>query len=140
MKIAVTIWENRVSPVMDTARQLLVAEIEGDMVTNSTIVEIPPLHFSQKARMIAELGIETLICGAVSRPMEQVVTAFGVNIIPWIRGNVEQVIEAYINGTIFKEQYMLPGCHRRGRGRRHMSNRRGGRRGKGLGMQYKEEI
>ncbi len=116
---------------MDTARQLLVAEIESGMVTNNTIVEIPPLHISQKARMIAELGVETLICGAVSRPMEQVLTAFGVNIIPWIRGDVKQVIEAYINGAIFKEQYILPGCHHRSRRRRHMSNRRGGCRGKG---------
>ena len=140
MKIAVTIWEDRVSPVMDTAQQLLVVEIEGDTVINDMIVDIPPLHFLQKARMIAELGVNTLICGAVSRPMEEVVTAMGVNIIPWIKGDVQQVINAYIHGTILNEQYMLPGCHRRSRGRGRMHKRRGGRRGKGLGMRYKEDI
>jgi len=41
------------------------------------------------------LGVDTLICGAISRPLAYMVTTAGINLIAWISGQVEDVLQAF---------------------------------------------
>ncbi len=129
MKIAISIWDGRVSPVMDTAGQLLVVELENGREISRNLTTIPKADILQRARFISGLGIDMLICGAISRPFEMMLNRLGVKVNPWVRGEADQIIQAYSNGDLQSEIFNLPGCgHGRGHGQRR------GRYGQGRGF------
>ena len=136
MKIALPIWNNRISPLFDTACRVLIWDFEagsrGEWDEHDLRGLIPPM----KVRKIKELGAEVLICGAVSNPVAYLVESAEIKLIPWISGPVDEVIEAYRKGQLDSPRYFMPGCGRMrarlGRsGGRH--GQAGARRGRGKG-------
>ena len=127
------------SPVLDTARQLLVADIENGQEASRTAVDIPLMHIVQIAGFVRDLGVDTVICGAISRQLETMLTTLGIRIIPWVRGEVDEVLSAHVNDNLQDGCFFLPGCGR-GRGRRGRRGRRGQGGGFGRGRFFKEEL
>jgi hypothetical protein len=37
-------------------------------------------------------------------------SAGGINVIPWISGPAEDVLKAYLNGDLFHSRFLMPGC------------------------------
>ncbi len=139
MKTAIPIWEGRVSPVLDTARQLLVVDVTDGQEASRTALDIPPMHFAQMAKFVRDLGVDTVICGAISRQLETKFATLGIRIIPWLRGEVDEVLSAHVNGNLQDGYFFLPGC---GRGRRRCGRRRRRDRGGsfGRGSSFKEDL
>ena len=52
-------------------------------------------------------GITILICGAISHHFEQALRASGIEVKPFLGGNVDDIIIAYSNGTFKNENYLL---------------------------------
>ena len=71
---------------------------------------------SNLARFIRGLHIDALICGAISHQLEHMLITVGVKSFPWYRGNVDEIIAAHLGGFLHNEDFLLPGCRRRGRG------------------------
>jgi len=130
MKIAVPIWEGRVSPVMDSATRLLVIDSEDGVEKSREMVSLPTTGIGDRARFLSSMGIEVLICGAISRQFEQLLAATGIRTSPWFRGNVDEVVTAHSRGELQNENFRMPGC---GMGRRRGRKWRGGGCGGGFG-------
>ena len=128
MKVAIPIWNGRVSPVMDTALRLVVADAVDDRELSKTLIDIPQSDLPQRAEFISELGIDILVCGAVSRQFQRLLVASGVNVCPWMGGDVDEIIHACCHGNLQRDCFSLPGC-----------GRRRGRRGRGRMRRLKEE-
>jgi hypothetical protein len=60
-----------------------------------------------------ELGIDVLICGAISQIPARIVETCGVRLIPFVSGNVEEVLVSYANGAQLVPAFSMPGCGRR---------------------------
>ncbi|RKX25095.1 MAG: dinitrogenase iron-molybdenum cofactor biosynthesis protein [Candidatus Zixiibacteriota bacterium] len=138
IKVAIPIWDGRVSPVMDTAGRLLVVEIDDGHEISRRTVDIPQAGIFHRVNFISGLGIDILICGAISQQFEKMLVASGIRVNPWFRGNVNEIITAYNNGILQNDNFIMPGCgrrHRRGKGKR-----RGRRTDFGRGRQFKEEL
>lgn len=115
MKIAVTIWNDRIAPVFDVARDIrLVEVIDGRMLDPQEDILTGELPV-QKALRLVELGVDTLICGAISRPVGAMIASYGIQVVPFVAGNPEAVIMAWLKGGLTEEVFMMPGCRRRGR-------------------------
>jgi predicted Fe-Mo cluster-binding NifX family protein len=144
MKTAFAILNQRIAPVFDTARLLKIVEVEsGQLVRESgeTPAEDLPLD---KALQLARLGVNTLVCGAISRPLYEMISAYGIEVIPFVAGNLEEVVEAWLHGNVEQDRFAMPGCCGRGRWRRRglsderreeylMNGRKGGGQGQGRG-------
>ena len=129
MNLALPVWNGRLSPVFDTARSLLVVEITGGRRIACTQTELGGPDPMQRVRLLQELEIRTLICGAVSRPLQVMIEAARIQVIPFVAGDTDRVIEAYLSGDISDGAFTMPGCGRGGFGRRRAQRRRCGRRG-----------
>ncbi len=131
MRIGISVWRDRVSPVFDTATKLRIVEIDDNRVTTVRNVQIPRLMPWQKARFISQTGPDLIICGAISRFLAREIQAHQIAILPWIRGSVEEVLAAYQAGRLHSNGFMLPGCQggkcrqRRRSGKRTRGPRRG---------------
>jgi predicted Fe-Mo cluster-binding NifX family protein len=53
--------------------------------------------------------VDILICGAISRPFITMLSGLGIDIIPWISGNWKDVLEAYLDGNLFRPDFLRPG-------------------------------
>ena len=124
MKVAMPIWQGRISPVMDAARRLLIVEYDGDLEVNRIEELIAGRSTFHLAHHLKDLGLDLLICGAISHPLYSLVAAQGIKVIPWITGQTEEILKAYRSNCLESPQYIMPGCHRRGRGYRQ-GRRRG---------------
>ncbi|MCB2229769.1 NifB/NifX family molybdenum-iron cluster-binding protein [bacterium] len=122
-RVAIPIWQGRVSPVLDTASKLLLCDLDSGQTVGTQTIELDGPDLNERAKLICTLGIRTLLCGAVSRLFHQLLEAHHVQVIPWLGGPVEDILRGYTNGTLEQERYRLPGCGRRlrcrqaGRGR-----------------------
>ncbi len=134
MKIAIPKWQGRVSPVFDVASNVLVVEVDGKAVLSRQDVLFDAEVLQVRAARLAQTGANVLVCGAISWPLEMAVAAAGVEVIPQICGEVEQVLAAFINGQLDQASFLMPGCCGRrrrfqGNGRRAGQRRRNGKQG-----------
>lgn len=118
MKIAITVWGKRISPVFDAARTLLVVAIEENQVKNREQLQLWPGQIREIVGLLSASGVEVLICGAISEGLAEQIETGGIRLIPFIAGRVDQVLEWYARGLSITE-YRMPGCgcHHNGRGR-----------------------
>lgn len=114
MKIALSIWKDCISTVFDTADQLLVIEVDGTDGQKRTMIKLSSTDVTGRANQIKEKQIEVLICGAISRPLEASLVSLGIQVYPFVRGSVTEVLAAYQNGSLDHAIFAMPGCHRRG--------------------------
>jgi predicted Fe-Mo cluster-binding NifX family protein len=118
MKTAFAYWDNRIAPVFDIARQIHVVEAESGRIvveTEEVLADDLPV---QKVIRLAELGVGTLVCGAISRPLHEMVAAYGIEVIPFVAGDLCEVIQAWLNDNLKHDTFAMPGCCGRGRGQR----------------------
>lgn len=113
MKAAITVWNNRISPVFDVARNLVVLEIENNSIKQKSLEMFPSDQPERKAIRMRELGVNTLICGAISRYVARLISVHRIEIIPFISGETDVVIQAFLSGQLPNPRLMMPGCCRR---------------------------
>ena len=127
MKIAVPTWRNRVAPVFDVAGRLVLVEVADGEEVGRCEETLGSLGLERRAARLVELGVDTLICGAVSQPLEVLLAGSGIQVLARVCGDVEEILQAFRAGTLEEERYAMPGCcgrrRQRSRGRRV---RRGG--------------
>ncbi len=109
MKVAMTVWGNRISPVFDSAQTILLAEIEDGKIVAQQRQFLPRLVASGLARMVVEKEIDTLICGAISERPAQIIQQSGITLLSFVGGNAERFLEAFAAGRPL-ELFRMPGC------------------------------
>jgi predicted Fe-Mo cluster-binding NifX family protein len=109
MKVAVTVWEDSVSTVCDFCSRLLVFDVMGDKVEHRSFIPFETRMLPERVNQLEELGVKVLLCGAISRPLERMIRASGVQVIPCLRGSIEEVIRAYLDGSLSDARFILPG-------------------------------
>lgn len=103
----------------------MLVDVEDDTQVRREEVGIEDTEPSLRAKRIAELGVNTLVCGAISTPLETSLASVDVQVIPHACGPVDVVLAAFLAGRLADDAFLMPGC----RGRRgHIRGRcRGGR-------------
>ena len=110
MRIAVTIWNDKISPVFDTASRLLIIEAENLNETARFKTYLYEQDISQRCLRIQDLKVNVLICGAISRPFSMLLMSSGIKIISGISGPAEDVLRAYLHGSLPNSRFLMPGC------------------------------
>jgi predicted Fe-Mo cluster-binding NifX family protein len=131
MKAALTVWQGRVSPVFDVSREVLVLTIEDGAVGPRSTESIDTPTAAKKIDRLVEMGVETLICGAISEPLHHELTVRGVKVIGFVAGEIAEVVEGFLAGTLPTPLLSMPGCC--GRQNRFRKGRGGGGGGRGDG-------
>lgn len=110
MKAAFSYMDNRIAPVFDTARNIFLVEAMSRKIVSERREEFDANLPFQKAIYFVELGVDLLVCGAISRPLYDVMGAYGVHIFPFVAGELRQVVVAWVNGSLRASRFAMPGC------------------------------
>ena len=133
MKIAVPIYGDYVSNVFDFAHKLLLVDIKNGKEANRSEIALKSQSVSQRTGQLKSLGVDVVVCGAISRELTNMVTASGIEVLPYVTGYVDNVLQAYLSGQLVKPEFSMPGYWpgaRKGFGRRQRGCRWQGEHGK----------
>ncbi len=124
MKLAIPIWQDRISPVLDYASLVRIVDVDdGGAVCGTMTMDLPVSHLAARVGVFKNLGVDVVICGAISMPLLRMLQAEGVRIIPGLAGDVSEVQQAFLEGTAIQDRFPMPGCGRAGRRRQHRRGR-----------------
>jgi predicted Fe-Mo cluster-binding NifX family protein len=121
--IAVPNCQGRVSPVFDVAARLVLVRLKGDAELERKDIVLFEKQPEGIIRSLGELGIQVLICGAISRGLQRALEQAGIRVLPQVCGDLEAVLAAFREGTLGQREFAMPGCC----GRRWDAGRRGAR-------------
>jgi predicted Fe-Mo cluster-binding NifX family protein len=112
MRLAIPTLADRISPVFDVARQLLVVDVDHGEAVDTRNMPLEDGKPAARARHLATLGVTVLICGAVSRPLERLLLSEGLEVFSQRCGPVGEVLSAFLSGRLTEEAFRMPGCFR----------------------------
>jgi len=109
MKIAIPIWNDYVSSVFDFAHKLLLIDTENGCETSRTEISIDIKRPPDRVVKLQQLGVDMLVCGAISKSLANMVGASGIQVLPYVTGKVDDVLQAYFAGQLGQPRFMMPG-------------------------------
>jgi predicted Fe-Mo cluster-binding NifX family protein len=119
-RAAFAVWNERIAPVFDVARLVRVVVAESGRIVSEKEERLPDGEGAGRALRLTELGVETLVCGAISRSVQVMIAAYGIRVVPFVAGDVRRVVGAWVSGDLEAGVFAMPGCR--------MAARRQGRR------------
>lgn len=110
MTVGIPIWQDRVSPVFDTAARLLVVRRGRARELGREEFALDTLAPDALARSVVALGVEVLLCAAISEPLRLALERGGVRVEGDLCGEVEALLRAFHAGNWRDPEFQMPGC------------------------------
>ncbi len=87
---------------------MLDLEVTGKIAcSEKSIVLYDP---SRRATQVADLGVDVLICGAISRSLKLLLESKGIEVLDEVCGDVPGVLRAYTEGRLDDKTFVMPGA------------------------------
>jgi len=99
--------------VFDTAGTIVLSDVADGRELRRWEVHIEAGEPFLRARVLRGLGVQVLICGAVSLPSENALVSSGIMVIPCTCGRLDEVLDAYLEGRLNGDAFLMPGCDSR---------------------------
>lgn len=98
--IAVPVFQDRVSPLMDVSNRYIIYETEDGKIKQRIDISLNADGESQRVEKLKEIGVNTIICGAVSGYVAHIVGEKGMRLLSMIYGPIDEIIEHYLKNSL----------------------------------------
>lgn len=109
MKLAVTVWGNRISPVFDAASTLLVAEITDKKISRHYYTDFDPESPMDLIHTLKKHHVNILVCGAISKTPASLILNQHIHLISFVTGNVRQFLDSFVPDRTVEKKNRMPG-------------------------------
>ncbi len=110
-KVAIPLFNNRVSPRFEFAPTLLVVTIENDRVLEKKEIDLQSYDLLQRSSLLRKVGIDFLICGGIQGFITRSLSLTSVQVIAPVTGEAEAVLKLFLEKNLFP--LFQPCCRRR---------------------------
>jgi predicted Fe-Mo cluster-binding NifX family protein len=111
MKVAIPIFENRISPRFDFSPEMWVIEIEKGKVVGQEKFSTANLNLPQRLEQITSNGINKVICGGIDGLSRDQLGSRGIDVVQDVIGDADIVFDLFLRGRL-RSGFC---CERRGR-------------------------
>ena len=127
MKVAIPMFNSRVSPSFDFASNVLVATVDSGKVLDKEKYSLINLNPIRRSALLRQHGVNVLICGGISDFTGRLLMGNGIEIIPMVSGEAEEVLNHFVRGNLDVKTTSISPVRETGkyRGRRGRHRRRG---------------
>lgn len=115
MKIAIPVFQTKISPRFDSTQDFILLQIEQSNVMKREKLPTKGWPLSAKINQLVDLGVDTLICGGIDLESMQQLKYKGIKVYSWITGEVEDAVTRFLNQGL--ESGVILGAHGRRKGR-----------------------
>jgi len=109
MRIVIPNTENRVSLLFDSASSIRVIDLIDGKISSQIEKSMKELSFFQRLNCLLSLRTETIICGAISRPLKDILISSGIKVVPWVKGEIPEILSAFHEGKLENSNFIMPG-------------------------------
>lgn len=100
MKIAVTYDNGEVFQHFGKTESFKIYNVEDNTVVSSEVIGSNGTGHGALAGLLAEQGVNVLICGGIGGGAQAALTEAGIELCAGAQGNTDQVVEAYLKGEL----------------------------------------
>jgi len=104
VKVAIPMFDSRVSPRFDFAAKILIATIESGKISERQEYALTNIHQIRRSSLLCELGVKVLICGGISSFYRRLIVNSRIRVIPMIQGEIEEVLSRFIDGSLISSK------------------------------------
>lgn len=104
MKIAVTYDNGNVFQHFGKTENFKVYEVEDNKVVSSEVIGSNGTGHGALAGLLAEQGIDVLICGGIGGGAQTALAEAGIQLCSGAQGNTDEVVEAYLKGELNQQE------------------------------------
>ena len=108
-KVAIPTFHKRVSPVLDTCKQMLVINCKNGSEIDRESFFFGDMTLNERCRIFEKLGISVIICGGISESFSKILTHLKVQLKKGFAGEVEDVLSAYLGNRLDNPRFYMPG-------------------------------
>lgn len=94
--VAMPVFQERISPLFDVAKKFVIFKIENGIIKQKLVLDINTESEAVRIDRLKELGVSVIISGAVSCIVSHLICEKGLNLIPWVDGPVDKIIDKYM--------------------------------------------
>jgi len=108
-RLAIPIFQNRVSPVLDSCRHMLLVGIDKNTEMDRENIYLGTMSLTERCAIFTKLEVAVVICGGVSEVFANMVVGSNIILINGIVGEIDDVIKAYLEERLDRPQFYMPG-------------------------------
>ena len=108
-RLAIPVFETRVSPVLDSCQRMVVVDIEEGREIRRQELTLEKMSVHERIEVLARWGIRKIICAGVSDVMCRFLAGKNIALVSGIAGELEKIINAYICNRLDNACFIMPG-------------------------------
>jgi predicted Fe-Mo cluster-binding NifX family protein len=117
MKIAIPVFQTKISPRFDSTQGFILLQIEKNNVIKRENLPTKDWPSSAKIKQLVDLEVDTMICGGIDLESMQQLNFNGIKIYSWITGEIEDAVTRFLNQGLESGIILGPRGQRKGRWR-----------------------
>lgn len=112
MCIALATYRNRIASLLESSEKFVIIQSPSYDIKNSKSITISNNSPNELLKLLKNNNVKILICGAISGYLRHILEVQNIEVIPWITGNIQSVIQAFRSDNLVSSSFIMPGCRR----------------------------
>ncbi len=108
-RILVPIFQDRVSPVFDSCRRVLVIDVDDGKEIDRQEIYLDNLTLIERISIFRRLNAAVVICGGISETLNQLLDDLQIQLINGVAGEVKEVVGAFLGDKLDDPRFFMPG-------------------------------
>ena len=100
VKIAIPRFGEAVAPCFEYSATIAIFDVEDGKVVSQRDFTLQSQQEFDRVRLLRDQGVNILICGGVQDRFEDVINGLGIQVISWVSGSVDELIDSYLRGKL----------------------------------------
>ncbi len=109
IRIAIPIFMDRVSPVLDTCTQIMLVDFNQNSEAGRTQFGMEGTTLFERVIFFKRIGVQTIICSTLSDSFHHMLQDAKIDLVCGIAGVVDEIIQAYGSGSLQQKRFQMPG-------------------------------
>jgi len=100
VKLAIPRFGETVAPCFEHSATITIIEFDGRREVDRTDFTLKTRVEFDRIRLLRDQEVDTLICGGVQQHFEDMIKTHGIQVISWVEGTVEEILELFLQGRL----------------------------------------
>lgn len=114
MCIAIAAYQDRIVSLFESSEKFVIIYSPSYDIKHAKSINVSNNAFTELIQLLKTNKIEILICGAIRGCVRQQIEAHNIKVIPWITGDIQNVVQAFLSDNLFSSSFLMPGCKNKG--------------------------
>jgi predicted Fe-Mo cluster-binding NifX family protein len=109
MRVAIPHYQDEVAPCFEATAAITIFTVRRRKVVKQTRFSLQSKEALDRVRLLRDQEVNTLICGGLQASFEDLLRASGIQVVSWVTGNVDELLNRFLEGRLIPGTGRLAG-------------------------------